>query len=239
MAKILKSYSNSELLKSIVNDDANAFEELYQRFASKMLTYTFNILKSKNVSEDIVQTIFIAFWSKRKTNDIQNIESYLFGAIKFQIFKYFRDKKMPQEDLTRLNLIDISLNASKILEYEELEAAIQKSVSQLPPRCKEIFELSRFKHKNNKEISKELGISDQAVKNQISKAIIINHKTVLRLMKLLGLKSLIRVKKYKSYKGEQGKIAPNILARKFKVNAPNQKWATDITEFNVSEINCI
>ena len=67
-----------------------------------------------------------------------------------------------------------------------------------------------------------------------SKAIIINHKTVLRLMKLLGLKSLIRVKKYKSYKGEQGKIAPNILARKFKVNAPNQKWATDITEFNVS-----
>jgi len=67
-----------------------------------------------------------------------------------------------------------------------------------------------------------------------SKAIIINHKTVLRLMKILGLKSLIRVKKYKSYKGEQGKIAPNILARKFKATAPNQKWATDITEFNVS-----
>ena len=62
----------------------------------------------------------------------------------------------------------------------------------------------------------------------------INHKTVLRLMKILGLKSLIRVKKYKSYKGEQGKIAPNILERKFKATAPNQKWATDITEFNVS-----
>ncbi len=67
-----------------------------------------------------------------------------------------------------------------------------------------------------------------------SKGIIINHKTVLRLMKFLGLKSLIRVKKYKSYKGEQGKIAPNILERKFKAAAPNQKWATDITEFNVS-----
>jgi len=67
-----------------------------------------------------------------------------------------------------------------------------------------------------------------------NKGIIINHKTVLRLMKLLGLKSLIRVKKYKSYKGEQGKITPNILARKFKATAPNQKWATDITEFNIS-----
>ena len=67
-----------------------------------------------------------------------------------------------------------------------------------------------------------------------NKAIIINHKTVLKLMKLLGLKSVIRVKKYKSYKGEHGKIAPNILERNFKASAPNQKWATDITEFNIS-----
>ena len=53
-------------------------------------------------------------------------------------------------------------------------------------------------------------------------------------MKLLGLKSIIRLKKYKSYKGEQGKIAPNLLERNFKATAPNQKWATDITEFNVA-----
>lgn len=67
-----------------------------------------------------------------------------------------------------------------------------------------------------------------------NKGIIINHKTVLRLMKLLGLKSVIRVKKYKSYKGEQGKIVTNVLQRDFKATAPNQKWATDVTEFNVS-----
>ena len=53
-------------------------------------------------------------------------------------------------------------------------------------------------------------------------------------MKLLGLKSIIRIKKYKSYKGENGKIAPNILKRNFKATAPNKKWATDVTEFNVS-----
>ena len=67
-----------------------------------------------------------------------------------------------------------------------------------------------------------------------NKGIIINHKTVFRLMKLLGLKSIVRIKKYKSYKGEHGKIAPNILERNFKATAPNQKWATDVTEFNVS-----
>lgn len=67
-----------------------------------------------------------------------------------------------------------------------------------------------------------------------NRGILINHKTVFRLMKLLGLKSLIRVRKYKSYRGEHGKIAPNILKRNFKALAPNQKWATDVTEFNVS-----
>lgn len=62
----------------------------------------------------------------------------------------------------------------------------------------------------------------------------INHKTVLRLMNILKLKSVIRMKKYKSYKGEQGKIVPNILNRVFKAEQPNQKWATDVTEFNVA-----
>lgn len=61
----------------------------------------------------------------------------------------------------------------------------------------------------------------------------INHKRVARLMKECDLKSLVRIKKYKSYKGQQGKIARNLLKRKFKALKPNQKWATDVTEFNI------
>ena len=63
----------------------------------------------------------------------------------------------------------------------------------------------------------------------------INHKTVLKLMQELGIQSLIRTKKYKSYKGELGKVAPNLLNRDFKATLPDQKWATDITEFKVSD----
>ena len=61
----------------------------------------------------------------------------------------------------------------------------------------------------------------------------LNHKTVQRLMKILGLKCMVRIKKYRSYKGQVGKIAPNILQRNFKAEKPNQKWATDITEFSL------
>lgn len=59
----------------------------------------------------------------------------------------------------------------------------------------------------------------------------VNHKTVQRLMKTLHLKCMVRIKKYRSYNGEVGKIAPNILKRDFNTTAPNHKWTTDITEF--------
>ena len=49
-----------------------------------------------------------------------------------------------------------------------------------------------------------------------------------------GLKSLVRIKKYKSYKGVQGKVARNLLKRNFFASKPNQKWVTDVTEFKVS-----
>lgn len=61
----------------------------------------------------------------------------------------------------------------------------------------------------------------------------INHKTVQRLMGLLGLKCMVRIKKYRSYKGQVGKIAPNLIQRNFKADAPNKKWTTDITEFSL------
>jgi putative transposase len=61
----------------------------------------------------------------------------------------------------------------------------------------------------------------------------VNHKKVQRIMKELGLKSLVRMKKYRSYKGTVGKIAPNSLARNFEAEKPNEKWVTDITEFKL------
>ena len=62
---------------------------------------------------------------------------------------------------------------------------------------------------------------------------VINHKTVSWLMKDLGLKCQVRIKRYRSYKGEIGKVAPNLIGRNFHADAPNQKWTTDITEFSL------
>ena len=66
-----------------------------------------------------------------------------------------------------------------------------------------------------------------------SRGFFLNHKTVQRLMRELGLFCRVRVKKYRSYKGEVGKIAPNLLNRDFHAEKPNQKWVTDVTEFSL------
>ena len=65
------------------------------------------------------------------------------------------------------------------------------------------------------------------------RGVVINHKIIMKLIRELGLKSLIRLKRYKSYKEQIGDTAPNILHRNFKTVKPNKKWATDITEFKV------
>ena len=64
---------------------------------------------------------------------------------------------------------------------------------------------------------------------------IVNHKTVQKLMKQLGLKAKCKKRHYHSYKGEVGKIAPNLLERDFRAEIPNKKWTTDVTQVCIND----
>jgi transposase InsO family protein len=64
----------------------------------------------------------------------------------------------------------------------------------------------------------------------------INHKTVQRLMGEADLKCRIRKVRYRSYKGDVGETAPNIIARDFTADAPDRKWATDVTQINIGSV---
>ncbi|MND89083.1 Integrase core domain protein [compost metagenome] len=71
-----------------------------------------------------------------------------------------------------------------------------------------------------------------AIRNQ---GTLVNKKVIERLMAELGLKSVVRPKKYRSYRGTVGKVAMNLLERNFVAQRPNQKWVTDVTEFKVAQ----
>lgn len=66
--------------------------------------------------------------------------------------------------------------------------------------------------------------------------LLINHKTVLKLMNQLGLKAVGKKRKYRSYRGEVGRTAPNIIDRNFHADLPNQKWTTDVTQVCIHDV---
>ena len=69
-----------------------------------------------------------------------------------------------------------------------------------------------------------------------NRGFLINHKTVQRLMGEMFLKCMIRKVRYRSYKGVIGEIAPNIINRNFVADAPNRKWATDVTQIKIGSV---
>jgi transposase InsO family protein len=103
---------------------------------------------------------------------------------------------------------------AKVLQSGDRYAALKARIHAIYERHK-----GRYGYRR---ITAELGRGGQTV----------NHKTVQRLMQDLGLKSLVRPKKYRSYRGEMAST-PNLLNRQFEAARPNEKWVTDVTEFNV------
>lgn len=103
---------------------------------------------------------------------------------------------------------------AKVLETRDKYADLKSSI-------KAIYERHKGRY-GYRRITAELRQSGQAV----------NHKTVQRLMNDLGLKSLVRPKRYHSYRGESTSSS-NVLDRQFDAARPNEKWVTDVTEFNV------
>ena len=69
-----------------------------------------------------------------------------------------------------------------------------------------------------------------------NEGLIINHKTVQKLMRQCCLKAKCKKRHYHSYKGVVGKIAPNVINRDFRASAPNQKWATDVTQVCIHDV---
>ncbi len=158
---------NSPLQQIKINDRAS-LEKIYNQYWSKLYIYAFNILREREICEDIVQEIFIDLWAKRHKVKIYDLNSYLYQAVKYQVFNHFRKSKYKKQLLMKLNLINSEYKIDDLFEKKELKAHINKAISRLPKQRRIIFQMSRYEGLSNKEISENLNISLQTVKNQIS-----------------------------------------------------------------------
>jgi RNA polymerase sigma-70 factor (family 1) len=161
----------NRFLQSINIDDKAALELVYRQYWSKLYLYAFNVLRERDICEDIVQEIFIDLWTKKREVEISNLKAYLFQSVKYKIFNQLRRKKYKRQLLSQLNAINRQYKIDDLYEKKELSTIIKKVISELPEQRKIIFQLSRIDGLSNKEISEILNISVQTVKNQISKSL--------------------------------------------------------------------
>lgn len=162
---------DADLLRAVNLDDESSFELIYKRYWSRLYIYAFNVLREREICEDIVQEIFVSLWTKRHDLQILNLNSYLYRSVKRQIFNCFRKSKYKKQLLLKFNSIIEKYEIEELYEVDELKDEIDNLVSKLPGKRGMIFMMSRDEGLSNKEISEKLNISLQTVKNQVSESL--------------------------------------------------------------------
>lgn len=168
---------------SIELRDEAALEQIYKEYWSRLYIYAFNILREKEICEDIVQEIFVDLWLKRYDVQISDLDAYLYQAVKYQICNHFRRSKYKKELLLKFDLTEGEGKIDELYEKEEVKHYLSDLVSELPEQRRMVFQMSRYEGLSNKEISEHLNISLQTVKNQISQSL----KYIRKSLKNYGL----------------------------------------------------
>jgi len=150
------------------------FDFVFQYYYSGLCAYAETIIKEEVVVEDIVQDLFVTLWIKSEQLIItSSLKNYLFSSVKNRCFDYLKHQKVKSKFFQILKFPDESNEDSpeNWFVQSELQEIIEKSIQNLPPRCCEIFKLSRLEGLKNQDIVKQLGISKRTVELQISNAL--------------------------------------------------------------------
>jgi len=165
--------ADNVLLKLLKISDELAYKELYLRYWRRLYRSAVSKTNSKEVAEDIVQSVFTDLWDRRENHQINSIAAYLETAVKYQIINYIKSaisKRTQYAAFSELqkaeeNSVDLPLLV------QELNTAIDKAISQLPQKTQTIFRLSRFEKQSNKDISRIMDLSEKAVEYHITQSL--------------------------------------------------------------------
>jgi RNA polymerase sigma-70 factor (family 1) len=161
------------LTKLLKLGDELAFKELYLRNWRRLFHTVLQKINSREVAEDIVQTIFTDLWDNRERQTIQHVPSYLDAAVKYRVINYIKaaiSRKFHLSNLTEKQKTDEN-DADLGLLVQELNTAIDQAIGNLPHKTQTIFRLSRFENQSNKDISQLMDLSEKAVEYHITQSL--------------------------------------------------------------------
>ncbi len=166
--------TDEQLITFLKEDSEAAFDEIYNRYWSKLYNHAYKRLEVRETTEELLQDLFTKLWVNRKKIVIKTtLATYLTTSIKYLVLNQL-DKETVRRRFS-INTAQVKTKYSNCTEETililELENQLTTQLQKLPPKCKSVFELSRFENFSNKAIAQQLNISEKTVENQISKAV--------------------------------------------------------------------
>ncbi|MES3018108.1 MAG: sigma-70 family RNA polymerase sigma factor [Bacteroidota bacterium] len=169
---MINTYSqldDQQLLELLQAGDENVLTAIYDRYWSKLYLQAYNVMRDRDVSDDIVQDIIVQLWIKRETNNIGSLKAYLYSCVRYQVFKAVRSgKRLEPLDVDQSEAIS---DADSVILEKDILRLLDEGIAELPAKCREIFTLSRKDHLTTKEIAFRLGLSPKTVENQLTIAL--------------------------------------------------------------------
>lgn len=168
------SLSDQELAALLKQGNPIAFSHIYNQYKATLYLHALRTLKDPDEARDLVQEVFANLWDKRETFQLKStIANYLYGAIRNRVFNQIARQnirsqyaKAIQEFLDKGEFI-----TDNLIRERELAAIIDREISSLPEKMRQVFLMSRNTELSYKEIGEQLGISDKTVKKQVSNAV--------------------------------------------------------------------
>lgn len=163
-----------DLLRQVAGGSETAFAELFHRYKYKLFGYIFKLTQSKEITEDVVQDVFLKLWQKKETlAELDQFGPYLFRIAQYHAINGFR--RMATEALAVAAIQPPPetgvFNIEDQLVAKEIEQRLHEAIQKLPPQQQLVYRLSREEGLKHDEIARRLQISPSTVKNHMMAAL--------------------------------------------------------------------
>jgi len=169
------------IIKQLQDGNEKVFEQIVREYWPRMFKFALIYTQNNETSQELVQDTFLVLWNNRAIlKDNTNLITYLMVVLRnkcLNLLEQTRIRKLYIEEIDdetiyqRANLYVLQDEASQIVESEDLHKAIERALSKLPEKTREIFMLSRYDGLKNQQIAETKNISQKTVEYHISKAL--------------------------------------------------------------------
>jgi RNA polymerase sigma-70 factor, ECF subfamily len=165
--------TDRELLARLRDGDESAFDAIFRAWYAPLVRMAEGMLRERAVAEEVVQDVMLELWRRRETLAPDGSpQAYLFQATRNRALNHLRHVRVEERGETNAAAeLTMPAAADRGVAEEEIEHAVKAAIGALPPRCREVFELSRTHGLKYAEIAQTLGVSVKAVEAQMGKAL--------------------------------------------------------------------